>query len=192
MKKFKKIKTIEYYYRKDGSILKENHFVYKDGGIKMRSYTYEKVADNTFNQIDENGIVLSTVKYNEKYELVERIINSKITYKVNTEYCDFGLKKLEKISSNDYRCTEYYYKDDGSINFITDIDRNLRCKFIEVDKFGNQEIYRYRNSNEIYKVSTCDNHGNIIEENYGYHISKKEYNKKGLITKYELYSCANI
>lgn len=192
MKNFSKVKTIEYYYRKDGSILKENHFNYKNGGIKMRSYMYNQIAENTFEQVDENGVVLSTVKYNKKGELVERIINGKIAYKVNTEYCDFGLKKLERISNSDYRCTEYYYDDNGNIDFISNIDKNLRCKFIEVTKFGNQEIYTYRNSKDIYKVSTLDSHGNVIEENYGYILDKKEYNKKGLVTKYKLYSCTPL
>lgn len=187
MKNFHRIKTIEFYYRKDGKIFKENHFTYNKKGVKLDSYFFEEIEDNLFNQLDEEGKLISTVRY-ENNEIVERIINGNIVYNVKMKYNKYGISLLSK---NDNSFTEYFYSNNGELSNIR-ISSDDKDILLDIQKFGDHLIYRYHNSNDIYKLEEYDFDGNVISEIHQNYIIKKEYNKKGLVTKLNLYSSSYL
>lgn len=183
MRNFNRIKTIEFYYRKDSKIFKENHFTYNKKGVVLNSFRFEEIDDNLFNQIDEEGNIVSTIRY-ENNEVVERIINGNIVYNVKMEYNEYGISLLTK---NDNSSTEYIYSVDGKLSNLR-ISLNGKDILLDVQEFGDHKVYKYHNTNDIYKLEQYDFHGNLISEIHESYIIKKEYNKKGLITKLNLYS----
>lgn len=181
-----KIKTIEFYYRKDGKIFKENHFSYNKKGVKLESFRFEEIENNFFNQLDEENNIISTLRY-ENNEVVERIINGNIVYNVKMKYNEYGISLLSK---NDSSYTEYFYSDTGELVNLRIISPKKEI-FLDVERFGNFLIYKHQ-SGEIYKLEEYDFDGNIISEIHQNYIIKKEYNKKGLVVKLNLYSSSYL
>ena len=177
----KKVNTIEYFYREDGMLEKENHFRYEGNSIKVTTIEYKEFINNVFiGYID--GIQHSSTTYNEDGKIsMKLVINGKISLSASFKYGKHGLSKLIK---NDKEI-EYFYDKDGIISFMRFNGDESTDIIVEI--LGNQLIYIDPDGN-TYKTETYDEYGNLIYENHGTYCIKKEYNRKGLLIKSEMYS----
>lgn len=176
----KKVSTIEYFYREDGMLEKENHLRYEENSIKATTIEYKELTKNVFIGYI-NGEQHSVTTYNDHGDIVMKYIGGKIPLSASFKYGKHGLSKLIK---NDKEI-EYFYDKDGIIVFMRfnkDEDTD-----IEVEIVGNQLIYIDPNGN-TYKTETYDEYGNLVYENHGTYCIKKEYNMKGQLIKSEMYS----
>lgn len=177
---FAKMKTIEFYYRRDGKIQKENHFIYKKNGVSLETFIFEEVSNNLFRQLNEDNKVVSIVEYNDRNDVIKKIIDTNIVYDVKMEYCKYGISKMIK---NNNSPTQYFYNDNGELLYLILPDGRK----INVGKFGNQYIY-VDEKGSIYKIEEYDSKGNLISEIHDKYYIKREYNKKGLVIKLDIFS----
>lgn len=174
----KKVNTIEYYYRKDGMLEKENHFRYENDSIKLTTITYKELSKNVFiGYID--GKEHSVTTYNDHKDIIMKMVSNKVTLSASFKYCEHGISKLIK---NDKEI-EYFYDKQGLLSIM----RINKSQDIYVERYGNQLIYTNQDGS-IYKIEGYDKYGNLIYENHGTYYIEKEYNRKGLVTKSEMYS----
>lgn len=176
----KKVNTIEYFYREDGMLEKENHFRYEENSIKVTTIEYKELSKNVFIGYI-NGEQHSVTTYNDNGDIIMKYVSGKIALSASFKYCKHGISKLIKNNKE----IEYFYDEDGIISVIRfngDEDTD-----IIVEIFGNQLIY-IDPKGDTYKTETYDKYGNVVYENHGTYYIKKEYNRKGLVTKSEMYS----
>ena len=186
-KKYKITKTIEYFYNRNGDIQKENHYDYDGSSISRSSYVYENIGERRYREIDlSNGIVRSIVDYNEHGEVVARYINNKKVYDIEIKYGDHGIT----YKRNNNREWYYNYNTEGVLWNIQVHINSLYEYSISVQQFGNTIVYLV--DGDIHKIEIYDDNGNLIYDIYKNLYMKKEYNRKGLVTKLEVYSSIDL
>lgn len=182
-KSYKLNKTIEYYYDKSGNIKKTNHYNFTNNGLRQFTYLYENVGDGKFREIDlTNGVVRSVFELNKKK--FSSFINDKTTYEVEIRYDD-----IHNVIFKRSNFTDYYYNYSGKGRLLSiDVFKNEKIYqyTIDVQHFGNSVIYL--KNGDIVRVKIYDEYKNLIYEIYSNLYYKREYNKKGLVTKLEIYS----
>lgn len=185
IKNYKKIKTIESFYKKDGRLFKENHLKYTKTGILITTYMYEDIGRNLLRQINTTTEkVESVLEYNSE-GIVHRVSNYDLFGNIDVQYDDNG--KLYKVTKNGITET-YHYNNRNKISYII-ISNNKEEELGRISPyiFGNTCIYKYEND-EIYRIEVYDTKNNMIEEIYEDRFIKREFNKKGLSTKIDIFS----
>lgn len=184
-KSYKLNKTIEYYYDKSGNIKKTNHYSFNNNGLKQFTYLYENVGDGKFREIDlTNGVVRSVFELNKTLKKFNSFTNDKTAYEVEIRYDD-----IHNVIFKRSNFTDYYYNYSGKGRLLSiDVFKNEKIYqyTIDVQHFGNSVIYL--KNDDIVRVKIYDEYKNLIYEIYSNLYYKREYNKKGLVTKLEIYS----
>lgn len=184
-KSYKLNKAIEYYYDKSGNIKKTNHFNFNNNGLKQFTYLYENLGDSKFREIDlTNGVVRSIFELNKSLKKFYTFTNDKTAYEVEIRYDDINNVIFKRSNFTDYY---YNYSSKGRLLSI-DVFKNEKIYqyTIDVQHFGNSVIYL--KNNDIVRVKVYDEYKHLIYEIYSNLYYKREYNKKGLVTKLEIYS----
>lgn len=184
-KSYKLNKTIEYYYDRDGNIKKQNHFNFTSNGLKQFTYLYENVGNGKFREIDiANGVVRSIFEVNQTSKKFSSFTNDKTAYEVEITYNDNNDVIHKKSNFTDYY---YNYSSKGRLLSIDVFKNSNVYKYtIDVQHFGNSVIYM--KDKEIIRVKIYDEYKHLIYEVYSNLYYKREYNKKGLVTKLEIFS----
>lgn len=184
-KSYKLNKTIEYYYDKSGNIKKTNHYDFNNNGLRQFTYLYENVGDGKFREIDlTNGVVRSVFELNKISKKFSSFTNDKTVYEVEIRYDD-----IHNVIFKRSNFTDYYYNYSGKGRLLSiDVFKNEKIYqyTIDVQHFGNSVIYL--KNNDIVRVKVYDEYKHLIYEIYSNLYYKREYNKKGLVTKLEIYS----
>lgn len=184
-KSYKLNKTIEYYYDKSGNIKKTNHFNFTNNGLKQFTYLYENVGNGKFREIDlTNGVVRSIFELNKSSKKFSSFTNDKTAYEVEIKYNDNNDVVFKRSNFIDYY---YNYNSKGRLLSIDVFkNENIYQYTIDVQHFGNSVIYI--KNDDIVRVKVYDEYKHLIYEIYSNLYYKREYNKKGLVTKLEIYS----
>ena len=143
------------------------------------------MGNDKFREIDlTNGVVRSIFELNKSSKKFCSFTNDKTAYEVEIKYNDNNDVVFKRSNFTDYY---YNYNSKGRLLSI-DVFKNEKIYqyTIDVQHFGNSVIYL--KNDDIVRVKIYDEYKHLIYEIYSNLYYKREYNKKGLVTKLEIYS----